>query len=63
MYCRGWVGSSVTVIGGDKDESLAKIMIAIVAKKSITVMGRFMTINFATRKMMIMTAESQGSSL
>jgi len=70
LYCRGESGRGVTVIGArDKEEHLTKVMITIVTKKSTntvtTVVGRVMTvtINFVTRKNMIMTAQSQGSSL
>ena len=70
LYCRGESGGGVTVIGGDKGEDLPKVMTTIVTKKStntvMTVVGRVMTatINFVTlRTSMIMTAQSQGSSL
>ena len=70
LYCRGESGSGVTVIGGDEGEHLPEVMTTIVTKKStntvMTVVGRVMTgtINFVTlRTSMIMTAQSQGSSL
>ena len=62
MYCRtGEIGSSVTVIGGDKADLLAKVMTIIVTKNTVMiVVGRVMTVR---RTSMIMTAQSQGSSL